>query len=87
MGGNTNGTVMTPAPPGHFELYKTRKEFPAEYNKIMMKPDKLCSRQDNGLKFVMAREFDDYNNIQKAYDLAYGPPPVKRGMFGRPLKN
>ncbi len=32
MGGNTNGTIMIPADPKHFKLFKVRKNFPAEYN-------------------------------------------------------
>ena len=87
MGGKTNGTVMTPADPKHFEKMKMRPDFHKEYNQVMMKPDKLCSRQDNAVKHTLAVEFNDYNNIQKSYDLAYGPQPMKRGFFGRPLKN
>ena len=43
------------------------------YNKIILKPDSECSRQELQSKFYMACEANDYDNMP-VYEKAFGNP-------------
>ena len=51
MGGNANSTIMTPPTAETFKGTRMTPFGKKLYTDTMMKPDRLCTRSDNGLKF------------------------------------
>ena len=50
-------------------LYKWRDDRTDFYNEFMTKPDIFCSKEHLKMKFWMALETEDFDNIPKGYEL------------------
>ena len=53
-------------------LYKRRDDRTDFYNEFMMKPDIFCSKEHKKMKFLMAVQTGDYENIPKNSEKLWG---------------